>query len=116
MLSLPQHLNSNPHFSGVRFGRLCVFCVACCTSLFVLFLSAIALSVLLSAILLSVLLSAIVLSVLLSAIVLSVLLRFTNSKYISDFVKLFLHSLSLSLKFIFALSAEMRNVRLPTCS
>jgi hypothetical protein len=79
-------------------------------------LSAIVLSVLLSAIVLSVLLSAIVLSVLLSAIVLSVLLRFTNSEYISDFVKLFLHSLSLSLKFIFALSAQMRNVRLPTCS
>ena len=43
---LPEHLISLPVFSEVRVAESLVFCVACCISLFVLFLSAIVLSLL----------------------------------------------------------------------
>ena len=47
MLTLPEHLNSLPVFSGVRVGRslVLIFCVVCCRSLSIRFLLAIVLSV-----------------------------------------------------------------------
>jgi hypothetical protein len=45
LLTLPEHMNSPPVFSGVRVARSLVFCVVFCRSLFVLFLLAIVLSI-----------------------------------------------------------------------
>jgi hypothetical protein len=47
MLTLPEHLNLLPVFSGVRVARylVLVFCVVCCRSLSIHFLLAIILSV-----------------------------------------------------------------------
>jgi len=36
LLTLPEHLNSSPVFSGVRVARALVFCVVFCRSLFIL--------------------------------------------------------------------------------
>jgi len=47
LLSLPEHMNSHPVFSGVCVARSLVFCAMLCRSLFVLFHLAIVLYVLL---------------------------------------------------------------------